>query len=432
MSISLKKFWKLIILICLLGNALSLVMTDNISNSKASISENRNPITSATKLLWNYTMGDGGRGLKITPDGKYLVAGSWDQKIYLFDTSNPVPIWVRSIPGMVGVVTISDNGEYIAATSSNSVLYFFNRSSSIPLWNFTAGDLIRSLDFTPDGQYLAVGSDDFNIYLFERTNPTPIWNYSLGNRVKSVVISSDGTLIAGGGTSLGVHMYNISQTAPLIWVNNSMSSVYSLDLTPDDKYLVAGSLAGVNGKISLYHALDPHPLQEFETSHTFGHVSISADGLYFTGSVSFENRVYLFERGKTNPVWNFTAEDQIEQAEISLDGNYIACGSYDNKVYLFQRENVYANLENQEMLCLQVYETNHYVFSVELSETGEYLAIISNDDNVYMFHNILSEIPEDTPSISFGNFFIVAMILSILTLLFIRIRARNRYLKTKI
>ncbi len=393
-----------------------------VSGFNSTISDEIFSSSCNTTLLWNYTMGDGGRGLSITPNGRFLVVGSWDRNVYFFDTSDPVPLWNKTLNEAIDQVAISAQGEYIVATAYDYKLYLFHKSSSTPIWNFTAGDLIRSVAITPDGEYIVAGSWDDYIYLFDRMSPIPIWNYSMGNNVYTVEISSDGQIIAGGGLGVGVHVFNRSMTTPLLWVNDSMSTVYSIDLSANEKYLLAGTLTGVTGTIFLYDILNPKPIQEFETSDPFGHVSISAEGDYFVGTVSSEHRFYLFERGNLIPIWNFTAEDQIEQAEISGNSNYIACGSYDYRFYLFNRPNINASIEKKEMFNIKTFKTNNLVFSVELSESGEYIAALSNDNNVYMFYNEIGEDSEEQSSISFGNFFLIVVIASISVVLILKLR----------
>ena len=410
-------------ILIIIGNGINIV-------DGSVINPNQNICSCQTELLWNYTMGDAGRGLAITPDGKYLAVGSWDSNLYFFDTSNPNPLWNKTIPGLIYQVKISANGDYIVACSGTNALYLFQKSSSTPIWNFTAGDHIRSIALTPDGNYIVIGSWDHNIYLFDRLSALPIWNYTFGNRVYHVDISSDGFIIVAGGVNVGVHVFNMSKTTPLVWVNNSMSTVYGMDLSANDQDLVVGTLTGTTGTIFLYNIFSPDPIQKFETTKTFGHVSITSDGKYFVGVVSFEYRCYLFEKGIENPVWNFTAGNQTEDVKISGDGNFICFGSYDHNFYLFNRPNIYANLEKKEMLCQKSYQTGDIVYSVESSENGEKMATISNDNQVYMFHNEICETQQETPSISFGNFFLIAMLGGIAIIL-MNARIRHKSLENK-
>ena len=392
------------------------------------INPNKNICSCQTELLWNYTMGDSGKGLAITPDGKYLAVGSWDRNLYFFDTSNPNPLWNKTLPDLVDQVEISADGDYIVASDGASTLYLFYKSNSTPIWNFTAGNHIRCISLTPDAKYIAAGSWDGNLYLFDRLSAIPIWNYTFGNRVYHVDISSDGNIIVAGGVNVGVHVFNMSKATPLVWVNDSMSTVYGMDLSVNGQDLVVGTLTGTSGTIFLYNILSSDPIQKFETTETFGHVSITSDGKYFVGAVSFEYRCYLFEKGKEKPVWNFTAGNQIEDVKISSDGNFICFGSYDHNFYLFNRPNIYANLEKKEMLCQKSFQTGDIVYSVESSENGEKMAIISNDNQVYMFVNEISENQQESPSISFGNFFLIALLGGIAIIL-INTRIRHKSLK---
>ena len=115
--------------------------------------------------------------------------------------------------------------------------------------------------------------------------------------------------------------------------------------------------------------------------------------------------------------------------KISGDGNFICFGSFDHNFYLFNRPNIYASLEKKEMLCQKSFQTGDIVYSVESSENGEKLAIISNDNQVYLFGNEISD-HQEPPSISFGNFFLIALLGGIAIIL-MNTRIRYKSLKNK-
>ena len=62
----------------------------------------------------------------ISQNGKYIVAGSHDNKVFLFDKSKPTPIWSYETDDWVYSVSISADGQYIAAGSRDNKIYFFN------------------------------------------------------------------------------------------------------------------------------------------------------------------------------------------------------------------------------------------------------------------------------------------------------------------
>ena len=63
-------------------------------------------------------------------------------------------------------------------------------------------------------------------------------------------------------------------------------------------------------------------------------VAISADGEYIAVG-SGDNKVYLFGKDNSTQLWNYTTGSYVSSVAISADGEYIAAGSKDNAVYLF-------------------------------------------------------------------------------------------------
>ena len=77
-------------------------------------------------------------------------------------------------------------------------------------------------------------------------------------------------------------------------------------------------------------------------------------------------------------LWSYKTGDTVYSVSISSDGSYIAAGSRDNKVYMFDRA---GNL-------LWSYETGASVLSVSISSDGSYIAARSGDDKVYLFASV--------------------------------------------
>ena len=56
--------------------------------------------------------------MAISADGEYIVAGSYDNKVYFFDKDSSTPLWsyTTSADGQTGIsaVDISADGEYLS------------------------------------------------------------------------------------------------------------------------------------------------------------------------------------------------------------------------------------------------------------------------------------------------------------------------------
>jgi len=63
-------------------------------------------------------------------------------------------------------------------------------------------------------------------------------------------------------------------------------------------------------------------------------VAISADGEYIAAG-SDDHKLYLFDKDSSTPFWSYGTEGTVSSVSISADGKYIAVGSNDDNVYLF-------------------------------------------------------------------------------------------------
>ena len=50
------------------------------------------------------------------------------------------------------------------------------------------------------------------------------------------------------------------------------------------------------------------------------------------------DKVYLFDKDGDTPLWSYTTGDSVKSIGISADGEDIAAGSYDDQVYLFDKD----------------------------------------------------------------------------------------------
>ncbi len=122
------------------------------------------------------------------------------------------------------------------------------------------------------------------------------------------------------------------------------------------------------------------PLWSYDTGNGVGSVAISADGEYIAVG-SGNDTVYLFDKDSSTPLWSYDTGSYVYSVAISADGEYIAAGSEDGRVYLFNKDS---------STPIWSYETGSSeapegVHSVAISADGEYIAAGSYDNKVYLF-----------------------------------------------
>jgi len=152
---------------------------------------------------WTYSFSsDMSSALSMSADGNYIVSGS--EAVYLFDKSIPIPIWTYPTSNYVRSVRITPDGRYIVAGCYDNNIYFFDRLNSTPIWSYLTGGELAAVDISDDGNYIVAQSLDDYMYLFNKDNSTPIGKYKLDG-VSGMTydyrleISSDSKYVVAGG-----------------------------------------------------------------------------------------------------------------------------------------------------------------------------------------------------------------------------------------
>lgn len=112
--------------------------------------------------------------------------------IYLYNNSRSSPVWFNDIYEGITCLDMSSDGEYIITGSMDGYIYLFERYSSIPLWQYKT-NVPLSVSISSSGEYIAATDQDYT-YFFHRSNNDPLWSRQYGG--EKVVISSDGGFLA--------------------------------------------------------------------------------------------------------------------------------------------------------------------------------------------------------------------------------------------
>ncbi len=204
--------------------------------------------TAASKLNKNHIKifsghGDFVESVFFSPDGKYIISGSGDNTIRLWDISagKCIRIFNKKDVGIARKIIFSPNGKYIAFTDLGGMIKMLSISDGLLKRRFKGHSLIHSIAFSLDGKYLVSGSDDGKIKL---------WDVSSGKCLKilkghpysvmTVSFSPDGRYIASGGHKI-IKFWNVSSGECVETIDGHAFFVMSLSFSPDGKYLVSGS-----------------------------------------------------------------------------------------------------------------------------------------------------------------------------------------------
>ena len=201
----------------------------------------------------------------------------------------------------------------------------------------------------------------------------PLWTYASVDSFTDVSISEDSRNISAA-YGKKVSLWLNSSSTPY---NNKTvgTGITSMDMSANGEYVVIGEEA--DATVTLYN----EGTKEWDKSDFF----LSVNGLDMTSDgthiavIDFRN-VYYFSRTSNEEIWvdNF-ATDTMTSVAISSSSQYIAAGTEDGNVY------VYDTSSQDYIWSHSGSGVNGPITDIDFSENSNYLIVGTSNGNVYIF-----------------------------------------------
>ncbi|CAG07664.1 unnamed protein product, partial [Tetraodon nigroviridis] len=284
--------------------------------------------------------------LSWTKDGSYLAVGTSDCKVQLWDVENQKRL--RSMASHTARVgSLSWNDHILSSGSRSGHIHHHDVRVAEHHICTLAGHSqeVCGLQWSPDGRYLASGGNDNLLCVWPR-----VPEGSPGNRSQAIHKWSEhqgaikalawcpwqpNILASGGGTSdRHIRIWNVN-SGSCVSSLDTQSQVSSLVFAPNYKELVSAHGYAHNNVViwkypSLTKVVELHDLNLLDWS--------SRNFL----AVALQNNVYLWDATKRNIIFLMTLEredDYVCSLSWTKDGSYLAVGTSDCKVQLWDVEN---------------------------------------------------------------------------------------------
>lgn len=230
----------------------------------------------------------------FSPDGKWLVTGSWDNsaKIWNTQTGQAEKKLEQKHQGYVNTVKYSPNGKHILTSSEDG---------TSKIWNAVTGEIILTLDqhgshvksavFSPDGSQIVTAADDKTLVLWDAKSGKKLSTLK-GHEwpVREVAYSHDGKRLISGSEDNTAIIWNIKTKEKIVLAGHT-APVASVVFSPDDSRA-------------------------------------------FTASDDGTAKLWDTESGKE--ILTLSSHDQgVTSVDFSPDGRYVATGSQDGQAILW-------------------------------------------------------------------------------------------------
>jgi len=107
-----------------------------------------------------------GKLIKFSPDTKYIVSGSRDNTLRLWDTSGKLLHTLNGHTSDVTALAFSPDGKYIVSGSNDNTLRLWDTKGKLLVTLNGHTNDVTALGFSPDGKYIVSGSSDNTLRLW--------------------------------------------------------------------------------------------------------------------------------------------------------------------------------------------------------------------------------------------------------------------------
>ncbi|KAF7362706.1 WD-REPEATS-REGION domain-containing protein [Mycena venus] len=267
----------------------------------------------------------------FSPDGKYIVSGSYDGTVRIWDAESGVPLG-KPLEGHhdgVTSVSYSPDGKHIVSGSYDCTVCVWDAETGAALHGLLEGhtDVVLSVVFSPDGKLIVSGSGDNTMHVWDAE--TGAARYKLFERHISQVQFTSSSVTKQ-------HMEKWPATITIL--AGHTHQVYSVAFSPDGKHIVSGAY---DRTIQIWDAESGVPLGEPLEGHTDGvtSVSYSPNGKHIvSGSYDHTVRIWDAKTGAAlcGPLEGHT--DIVLSVAFSPDGKLIISGSGDHTARVWDAE----------------------------------------------------------------------------------------------
>ena len=137
--------------------------------------------------------------VRISPDGNYIAAGTFDGNVYVFLTSNKDDVWFHSdtLDGKITDIDFSgDSSHLVIGTQSGRVHVYSSDGGNIT--TMPQQDKVTCVSAGAHSKYYIYGTDQGKLVLFDSVSGDNEWEKELGGEVSDCVFNGRGTYVFAG------------------------------------------------------------------------------------------------------------------------------------------------------------------------------------------------------------------------------------------
>jgi WD40 repeat protein len=349
-----------------------------------SVSEVYNPRPALRRTLEGHR--DWVTSVAVTSNGRYVVSGSYDHTLKVWDLSGREA--VRTLEGHTGVVkclSVTPDGRRAVSASADKTLKVWDLSAGKAVFTLEGhtGE-VTSLRVTPDGRRAVSASVDNTLKLWDLSTGIPIRTMDLDRHcVFSMAVTPDGQHAVSPSQDNTLKVWDLSIGKAVRTLDGHTNHVSDVAVTPDGQHAV--SVSGHNG----HNTIKVWDLSTGEAVDTMEGHSRPLFGVYRFGvyrvAVTPDGQHAVSAQDDTIELWNLSTgramltleghTDRVLGIAVTPDGQHVVSASQDNTLKVWDlnsgRTVTSLNGHTGEIYCVAVTPDGEHAVSARADDTIE-------------------------------------------------------------
>ncbi|MBK9210164.1 MAG: TIR domain-containing protein [Anaerolineales bacterium] len=325
--------------------------------------------------------------VRVSSDDQWIATTGYDKTVRIWDSVTGAEVMQIPIDGV---------GSSIRFNKTATRLVVGDYDGNISIWDISKlkahkafvqiPQFSHKAIFSPDGQWLVVNSDDQSIWAIPADKAGEKEDgrkkiASVNGLTYDMVISSDSKWVAAVEYDSNIAEHN---RVVLVSIDgqqkHSLShggqTIETVAFTPDNKKIITSDQ---NGLINIWDVNTRGLLSSFNVDGIALSLTISPDGKYLVAGIEEGNRSIVWSLSTLNQVAVLSQVGREGAAQFSTDGKFIATGSSEGTIYLWNAEDGSFDLIENKLL------TSGAVLSMDFSPNNRYLSVGDATGYVYLF-----------------------------------------------
>ncbi len=310
--------------------------------------------------------------IAVSPDGRFILAGTSDNLAFLYPTSNKKPWYLATSLSPKRAVAFSPDGTLFALACEMTaqrpgIIEVFETSSQKKRWQLLHLHHVTALAFDPTQKRLASGSHDKTVRIWGLVSGTQQHQLELAFIINSLAYSPDGTTLAIAGQSSGLQLRHASSYQIIRLLSVDANAIYQVKYSPNNQFI---------GVITSHNSL-----QIWETTNYTQVLEVEATTFDFSPN---SKTIAISSPDRSTRILEITTaivqqqktlhSSYISRFAVSRDGTKVVTAGHDHTARIWDSQS------QQELSILNGHTDSLYWAT--FSPDGQFIATASRDQTI--------------------------------------------------